>query len=289
MKADPRITFDYADVGDVTLHYAVAGKGERLVILLHGFPEFWYSWRHQLVDLSESYTVVAPDLRGYNLSDRPSNIPAYTLEKLTADVVGLVHHFGKENAAVIGHDWGAAIAWATAVRHPEVIWKLAALQVPPADIWKRNQTAKQFFASWYMFFFQLPLIPEWLSARNDFGLLVDSLRKSTVNKAVFTDEDIEEYKQAWAKPRALTAMINYYRANIVARLLRTGSKALPIQAPTLFVYGEKDHAVLPQTVRGVGDAVSGPFREHRIPNSGHWVQQEARDEVTAVLRDFLNE
>jgi epoxide hydrolase 4 len=286
---DPRIRFGYADVGEVKLHFATAGDGDRVVILLHGFPEFWYSWRHQLLALSDEYTVVAPDMRGYNLSDRPESVSAYLLEKLSADLLGLIRHFGRDKAAIIGHDWGATVAWATAASHSAKVWKLATLQVPPAWIWKRNQTAKQFFASWYMFFFQIPLLPEFISSRNDFSLLVNSLRDSTVNKTVFSDEDIAQYKQAWAKNGALTAMINYYRANIVSRLLSSGSTPAMIDVPTLFIYGEKDHAVMPETVRGVGDAVSGPFTEHRIPNSGHWVHQEAPDEVTSVLRAFLAE
>ncbi|MFN0141618.1 MAG: alpha/beta fold hydrolase, partial [Pyrinomonadaceae bacterium] len=145
---DDRISFGYADVGEVTLHYAKAGSGDKLVLLLHGFPEFWYSWRHQLIGLSDKYTVVAPDLRGYNLSDRPVNTSDYVIDKLVGDVVGLIKHHGREKAAVIGHDWGASVAWALAMKRSEVLWKLGALQVPPIPIWKRNQTARQFFASW---------------------------------------------------------------------------------------------------------------------------------------------
>ena len=106
MNYDERISFGYADVGSVKLHYAKAGSGERLVILLHGFPEFWYSWRHQLVGLSDRYTVAAPDMRGYNLSDRPRRVADYDLALLTEDIAGLIRHFGHENAAIIGHDWG---------------------------------------------------------------------------------------------------------------------------------------------------------------------------------------
>lgn len=160
MTEDSGISFNYADVSEIKLHYATAGDGEKLVVLLYGFPEFWYSWRHQLVSLSDEYTVVAPDLRGYNLSDKPPNRSDYTIDKLVGDIVGLIHHFGREKAAVLGHDWGASIAWALAMKKPEVLWKLGALQVPPIPIWKKNQTAKQFRASWYMFFFQPPALPE---------------------------------------------------------------------------------------------------------------------------------
>src|SRR5258705_9690164 len=113
------IKFEYADVGEVKLHYATAGGGEKLVVLLHGFPEFWYSWRHQLVALSDEYTVVAPDLRGYNLSDKPANKVDYEIDHLVGDIVGLIRHFGREKAAVIGHDWGASVAWAVALKKPE--------------------------------------------------------------------------------------------------------------------------------------------------------------------------
>ena len=289
MNVDARISFGYADVGDVKLHYAKAGDGEKLVILLHGFPEFWYSWRHQLVALSDAYTVVAPDMRGYNLSDKPLNKADYAIDNLVGDIVGLIHHFGKETAAVIGHDWGASVAWALAMKKPEVLWKLGALQVPPIPIWKRNQTMKQFFASWYMFFFQIPGLPEFRLRQNDYAALAKALRESTAAPGVFSDDEIAEYKTSWSQPGAITAMLNYYRANIVKRMF--GQKDMPskISVPTLFIYGEKDRAVLPQTVAGVGDIVSGPYTEHRIPNSGHWVQQEARDEVTQVLRTFLIE
>ncbi len=151
------INFDYAQIGGVNLHYAKAGDGEKLVILLHGFPEFWYSWRHQIAALSDEYTVVAPDMRGYNLSDKPPKIEDYSIDKLVDDVIGLIRYFGREQAAIVGHDWGASIAWAVALKHPEYVSKLVALQVPPASIWKRNQTLKQFLASWYMFLFQIEL------------------------------------------------------------------------------------------------------------------------------------
>ncbi|MEO6052356.1 MAG: alpha/beta hydrolase [Pyrinomonadaceae bacterium] len=289
MIVDERISFDYADVGEVKLHYAKAGDSDKLVILLHGFPEFWFSWRHQLAPLSDEYTVVAPDLRGYNLSGRPSNTSDYAIDHLVGDIARLIKSFGKEKAAVIGHDWGASVAWALAMKKPEILWKLGALQVPPIPIWKRNQTAKQFVASWYMFFFQVPALPEFLFKQNDFAALEKSLRETTAEPDVFSDGEIAEYKKAWSQPGATTAMLNYYRANIIKRLFGSNEMPPKIDVPTLFIYGEKDKAVLPETVTGVSDMISGPYIEHRITNSGHWVQQEARDEVTGVLREFLAE
>jgi len=281
------ITFNYAQIGGIKLHYARAGSGEKLVVLLHGFPEFWYSWRHQITALSDEYTVVAPDMRGFNLSEKPPNVSDYETDKVVDDITGLIRHLGHEKAAVIGHDWGATIAWSVAMKHPEYLWKLGALQVPPISVWRKNQSLKQFFASWYMFFFQIPSLPEYLMSKDNFAMLERSLRESTAEKGVFSDDDIVEYKKAWSEDFALTGMLNYYRANIIKRFLSKPEKPPKIQIPTLFIYGEKDRAVLPQTVEGVGDMIDGPYREVRIPGSGHWVQQEASEEVTRALREFL--
>lgn len=283
------IKFDYAQIGAVNLHYATAGEGETLVILLHGFPEFWYSWRHQIQALSDDYTVVAPDMRGYNLSDKPPNVEDYSIDKLVDDVTGLIRYFGREQAVVVGHDWGAAIAWATALKHPESVSKLVAMQVPPMSVWRKNQTFRQFLASWYMFFFQIPALPEYLLKLNDFAKLSDTLQNMTVKKGVFTADDVAEFKKSWREPLAMTAMLNYYRANFIKRFIKKSNSESKIKVPTVFIYGEKDSAVLPETVRGVGDAVDAPFEEFRIPDSAHWVQNEAKDTVNEILRDFLAE
>ncbi len=282
-----KINFDYAQIGSVRLHYATAGNDEKLVLLLHGFPEFWYSWRHQLVDLSDEYTVVAPDMRGYNLSDKPKAVSDYEMDKLADDVTGLIRHFGREKAFVIGHDWGAAVAWAVATKYPEYVKKLVTMQVPHPAAWKKNQSLKQLLSSWYMFFFQLPNIPEWLLSRNDYKGLAIGLKTSTAKKDVFTKEEIVEYKKAWSEPYALTASINYYRANIMKRMFGKQPKVEKIKVPTLFIYGEQDNAIIPQTVEGTGDFVDSDYEELRIPESAHWVQQEASEKVTDALRTFL--
>jgi pimeloyl-ACP methyl ester carboxylesterase len=283
------INFGYAQIGGVNLHYAKAGDGAKLVILLHGFPEFWYSWRHQIEALSDEYTVVAPDMRGYNLSDKPPKIEDYSIDKLVDDVISLINHFGRDQAAIVGQDWGAAIAWAVALKYPEYVSKLVAMQVPPASVWKKNQSLKQFLVSWYMFFFQIPALPEWLLSRNDYALLESALRNTTAKRDVFTTEDIAAYKKSWREPFALTAMINYYRANILKRYISNSQSDAKVKVPTVFIYGEKDQAILPETVRGVSEAVDAPFEEFRIPDSAHWVPQEAKDVVTEILREFLAE
>jgi pimeloyl-ACP methyl ester carboxylesterase len=281
------INFGYAQIGGVNLHYAKAGDGEQLVILLHGFPESWYSWRHQIAALSDDYTVVAPDLRGYNLSDKPRHIADYSIDNLVDDVTGLIRYFGREKAVIVGQDWGAAIAWAVALEYPELVSKLVAMQVPPVSVWRKNQSFQQFMASWYMFFFQIPVLPEWLLRRNDFALLKNALKNTTAEKGVFTDEDIAEYKKSWSEPFVLTAMLNYYRANVFSRFFAKTNAISKIKVPTVFIYAEKDHAILPETVAGVGEAVEAPFEEFRIPYSAHWVQNEAKDTVNQILLDFL--
>ncbi|MGI8567288.1 MAG: alpha/beta fold hydrolase [Pyrinomonadaceae bacterium] len=291
---DPSIRHGYAQIGDVRLHYAERGAGEKLVILLHGFPECWYSWRHQLAALGEHYRVVAPDLRGYNLSDKPPRVEDYRMEALVGDVLGLIRHCGEREAAIIGHDWGAAVAWAVAEKYPEYVWKLAALQVPPPAAWAANVTVRQLLRSWYMFFFQLPRVPEWWISRNDFGGL-DDMFKRTARRGTFTETDIAVLKEAMRQPGALTASINYYRANVKALLKRRSGENSSstgggrVRVPTLFIYGERDFAIVPDTVRGVNRYVDAPYREVRLAHSNHWVQQESPSEVNAALLSFLRE
>jgi pimeloyl-ACP methyl ester carboxylesterase len=287
----PEISHGYAQVGDVRLHYAECGAGERLVVLLHGFPECWYSWRHQLKALGTRYRVVAPDLRGYNLSDKPGRVEEYRMKRLVDDVTGLIRHFGASEAAVVGHDWGGALAWAVAQYYPDYVWKLASLQTPPPAVWGKNLTLKQLLRSWYMFFFQLPSIPEWWIRREDFAGLGRMLR-ATSRPGTFTDEDIEVLKSALREPGAVTGGINYYRANLRAFLSRGfGDRQIRrherVRVPTLFIYGERDFAILPETVAGVGDYVDAPYTELRLGRSNHWVQQESPAEVNAALLGFL--
>ncbi|HEX7316565.1 MAG TPA: alpha/beta hydrolase [Pyrinomonadaceae bacterium] len=290
---EPEIRHGYAQIGDVRLHYAECGEGERLVVLLHGFPECWYSWRHQLKALGRRYRVVAPDMRGYNLSDKPGNVEAYQMKHLVDDVTGLIRHFGVRETAVVGHDWGGAVAWAVAQYFPDYVWKLASLQTPPPAVWGRNLTLKQLLRSWYMFFFQLPAVPEWWIRRDDFAGIGKTLR-ATSRPGTFNDADIEVLKSALREPGALTAGINYYRANLRAflgrgfgdRQIRTHER---IRVPTLFIYGERDFAILPETVAGVADYVDAPYTELRLGRGNHWVQQESPAEVNAALLTFLED
>ena len=294
VNSEQRIRHGYAQVGDVRLHYAESGDGSRpLVLLLHGFPECWYSWRHQLAALGERFHVVAPDLRGYNLSDKPPDVSDYRLPRLVDDVLGLVRHFGAERAAVVGHDWGAGIAWAVAREHPASVSRLAALQVPPFRAWRDNFSLRQLSRSWYMLFFQLPRVPEWWIGSDDFARLARMFR-ATSRRGTFTDADIAVYREALTRrsasgeTTALTAAINYYRANVFKMAAGPGGPA-PVRVPTLFVYGERDQFVVPETVRDVARYVAAPYSEVRLARAGHWVQQEYPNEVNAALFKFLSD
>lgn len=284
------IRHGYATVNGVRFHYAETGSGDELVLLLHGFPEFWYSWRHQLDALGKYFHVVAPDMRGYNLSDKPSRVEDYRIDEIAGDVVGLIDHFGASQAAVVGHDWGATVAWAVAQRFPERVSKLAVMQVPPAAVWRANMSLRQVLRSWYMFLFQLPRIPEWMISRKNMNAIEEMFTNSVMRKGSFGASEIENYKEALRQPGALTSAINYYRANF-KRLASRGSSSAPsnerTRVPTLFIFAERDFAILPETVRGVANYVDAPFRELRIKDSGHWVQNEAAEEVNAALIEFL--
>jgi len=309
-RAEAAINHHYANINGIRLHYAESGSGDNLVILLHGFPEFWYSWRHQLTVLGNSYHVVAPDMRGYNLSDKPARVEDYRIEVLVEDVVDLIKHCGATKAAIVAHDWGAGVAWAVAQKYPERVSKLAVLQVPPAAVWRANLSLRQLLRSWYMFFFQLPRVPEWVISAKNFAALDRTFKETVARRGAFSDADIELYKEALSWPGALTAAVNYYRAN-VRRIMsqrnprhtreRPGhngeaktEQAKPgadarIRVPTLFIFGEQDFAILPATVRGIENYIAAPYRELRIADSGHWVQNEAAEEVNAALLEFLAE
>jgi pimeloyl-ACP methyl ester carboxylesterase len=267
-----------AEVGaGMRLHYVEAGEGP-LVVLLHGFPEFWYSWRHQIGPLAEAgYHVVAPDMRGYNLSDKPKDWRAYDTKLLAEDIAGLIRSFGEQSAYVVGHDWGAAVAYAVAMYRPEVVKRLAILNVPhPVRMLEGFRTLKQLRKSWYMFFFQIPWLPEYVARRDKFAF----------GKKAFTDEDLERYVEAWSQPGALSGAINYYRAALRRSPGKAAAQMRPIEAQTLVIWGMLD--------RHLGSELAEPpakwvpnVRVERIPDATHWVQHDAPARVNELLLEFL--
>jgi epoxide hydrolase 4 len=275
----------YAEVNGIRLHYVEAGEGP-LVVLLHGFPEFWYSWRHQIPALAEAgYHVVAPDMRGYNLSQKPLGWRQYDAEHLGADTAALIHSFGVDRAHVVGHDWGAAVAYLTAMQHPDVVDRLAILNVPhPARMLDGFRTAKQLRKSWYMFFFQIPRLPEMLLARDGYALARRSLREDS--PAAFNEVDLERYVEAWSQPGALTGMLNYYRAALRQSPRRALQRMSPIEAPVLVIWGERDQHLGGELARPKPQWVPN-VRVERLPEATHWVQHDAPERVNQLLKEFL--
>jgi epoxide hydrolase 4 len=275
----------YAEVNGIRLHYVEAGEGP-LVVLLHGFPEFWYSWRHQIPALSAAgFHVVAPDMRGYNLSEKPAGWRQYDAEHLGADIAGLIRSFGVEKAHVVGHDWGAAVAYYTAMQHADLVERLAILNVPhPARMLDGFRTARQLRKSWYMFFFQLPDLPERLLARDGFSAAKRSLRAES--PAAFSDADLERYVEAWSTPGALSGMLNYYRAALRQSPRRALNRMRPIEMPVLVIWGERDRHLGSELARPKPQWVPN-VRVERLPEATHWVHHDAPERVNELLREFL--
>jgi epoxide hydrolase 4 len=274
----------YANLGDVRLHYVEAGEGP-LVILLHGFPEFWFSWRHQIPALvAAGFRVVAPDMRGYNLSSKPREVTDYRIDKLAGDIPALIRERGERRAFVVGHDLGGAVAWYTAMLHPGVVERLAILNLPhPRRFLSGIANPAQLLRSWYLFFFQLPWLPEatfrsWQPAMCSLPRALGSDRFST--------EDLAEYKAAWAQPGAARGMINYYRAGFWETTAATLAGLRPVHAPTLVIWGERDVYLRKQLAEPSRDDVPGLERVERLPNASHWVQQHEPERVSNLLIDF---
>lgn len=260
-----------------------------LVILLHGFPEFWYEWRQQMTLLAEAgYRVWVPDMRGYHLSDKPQAVNAYALDKLAADVVGLIEAAGAERALLVGHDWGAAVAWWTAQRHPDRLQKMVALSAPhPLVLLQALRNSwEQRRKSWYMYLFRLPKVPEALLGARNWRALEQSMRSSSL-PGTFTDGEMAFYHKAWSQPGTLTAMLNYYRALFRNRLDTSESTTLlQIHVPTLMIMGEKDE-LMAGTVANDSVALCDYGRLEIVPGATHWVPHEKPAEIDALIQAFF--
>jgi len=277
----------YADLGNVRLHYVEAGEGP-LVLLLHGFPQFWYEWRHQIPTLVEAgFRVVAPDMRGYNLSDKPPGVQAYRVELLARDVERLILACGARTAVVVGHDWGAIVAWIAAMRNPGRVRRLAILNVPhPARFLDGLLSPGQLLRSSYMLFFQIPRLPEEVIRAGDFALLRSALLGDPVRAGAFTAEDIERYVGAMARPGALTATLNYYRA-FLRNPRETRALLKRIEAPVLVIWGERDRFLRRKLAEPPRLWVPNLLRVERLPDASHWVAEDRPLEVNTLLLDFL--
>ncbi len=274
----------YAQLAGVRLHYIEAGQGP-LVVLLHGFPEYCGAWRAQLVALTGAgFRVVAPDMRGYGLSDKPAGVRSYGARALAEDVAGLIRACGAERATVVGHDWGGGVAWAFAMAHPELLERLVILDSPhPARFVRALRTARQLKKSWYMFAMLPPRLPEAMLRRDDFAMLKAPLLHDPLPDRVPSREEMEGYVEAWSQPGALTGMVNYYRAAFRPRL---HVRARRVEAPVLVLWGDRDRYLGTELARP--DAALVPnVRVKILQNASHWIHWERPDEVNAALVDFL--
>jgi pimeloyl-ACP methyl ester carboxylesterase len=273
----------YVQTNGVRLHYVAAGSGP-LAILLHGFPEFWYSWRAMLEPLARVRRVVALDMRGYNFSDKPAK--GYDIPTLCEDVRGVVESFGERRADILGHDWGGVIAWSFAVREPDYTRSLTAINAPHFALAARElRSLRQLRRSWYIAFFQLAGIAERAIAADNYGLIWRTFRSADRERAWLTDQDIQRYVAAIARPGALTAALSYYR-----QLVRLGPAALGvarvITAPTLVLWGERDPYLGVELLDGLNAWVRD-LRVQRFPDAGHWLNQQRPDAVNTALLAFL--
>ena len=278
----------FVETNHIRLHCVAQGQGD-LVILLHGFPEFWYSWRYQIPALARYFKVVVPDLRGYNDSDKP--LEGYDLNTVSADIQGLIKHFGYLRAHIVGHDFGGIIAWHIAQKFPQLLNKLAILNAPHPRRFGQEiiSNLDQLIRSWYLLAFQLPNLPEWLIQLNLKDFVDRLFRGEAIRKAAFTSENLQLYQAALAKPRALTAAINYYRQMITPQFWQEywGPSLQPVTVPTLVLWGEEDSFLSQKLTNNLEQLIAAPYQLKLVPHCGHWIQQEAPQTVNRELLNFL--
>jgi pimeloyl-ACP methyl ester carboxylesterase len=273
----------YAEIGDQRLHYVEAGEGP-LIVLLHGFPEFWYGWRLQIQPLAAAgFRVVAPDMRGYNLSSKPDGVASYAGDLLAADVRGLIHERGAESAMLVGHDWGGTAAWTTAMNHPEVVDRLAILNAAhPRKLLQGLHHPGQLRKSWYFFFFDLPDLPEAVVHANRWHFFRHFLHDA---HPAYTPEEIDRYLKAWSQPGASAGMINYYRSSV--RQKHAEAQIRTISAPTLVIWGQRDRYLGQELAEPDHDDVPNLDRVERLPDASHWVHHDEHERVNQLLTDFF--
>jgi epoxide hydrolase 4 len=276
----------YLSTNGIRLHYVTQGEGP-LMLLLHGFPEFWYSWRYQIPAFAASHKVVAVDLRGYNDSDKPVEQSAYRLSTLVEDIKGAIHGLGYERCILVGHDWGGIIAWAFASAYPEWVERLIILNVPhPAKFSEGLRTLPQLLKSWYILLFQIPRLPEWILSQDDCAVLAKILTRTTISPTTFPPAAIAAYCEAAAKPGAIAAMLSYYRDLVQSGGFKKYWGIL--QPPTLLIWGENDVALRKELTLGTEDYVRD-LQIRYIPDCSHWVQQEKPQLVNQYIREWLGQ
>ena len=279
-------TSTFVGTNGIRLHAIRAGPGDGPpVVLLHGFPEFWYGWHRAIRPLADAgYRVIVPDQRGYNRSDKPGGIDAYRLDELAADVAGLIDALGHERAAVVGHDWGGVVGWWLAVHDPDRVERLCAVNAPHPTVMSRTlaESWGQRLRSAYVLLFQLPGVPELVSRAGDWRLPAWGMRR-TSRPGTFSERDFERYRAAWRQPGAFTAMLNWYRA--LRRGRRTPERPR-VSAPTLVLWGTGDRFLRTSMARrSLAFPEDGTLE--LIRDATHWVQHERPGRVASRVLDFL--
>jgi len=291
----PMLKDEYADLAGIRLHYVTAGTGD-LILFLHGFPEFWYEWKNQLLDFGRDHQAVAPDLRGYNLSSKPTDVEQYDIKLLVEDVRALADHLRHRKVILVGHDWGGVVAWAFAAAHPDYLSTLMVINAPHPAVFQRELASnpKQQAASMYMLLFRSPQAEQMLSD-NNYSLLDQTILAAGLKQGYFTEEDRQAYLRAWSQPGALTGGLNYYRAaragpptadNPSASGLGVDPASLTVQVPTLVIWGERDSYLLTGNLDGLDRFVPN-LTIHRIPEGTHWLVHEKPALVNSLIRDFI--
>ena len=294
----PDFQSQYAEVNGIRLHYISVGKG-KLIMFVHGFPEFWFEWEKQLIEFDQDYQAVAPDMRGYNLSSKPSDIEKYHVKYLIEDLRALAEHLGHEKFIMVGHDWGGAVAWSAAIRHPELVEKLVVINSPHPAVFAREllNNPDQQKASQYMLMFRSAEAERVLS-ENNFARLSDVLVQFG-SKWEMTEEKRQKYLDAWSQPGALTGSLNYYRTSPlypptstedeeqIKSILNLPKEMLAVRVPTLVIWGEQDRALLTGNLEGLEEYVDD-LTIKRIPDGTHWVSHEQPELVNSLIRDFIN-
>ncbi|MBO0357528.1 alpha/beta hydrolase [Hymenobacter sp. BT186] len=284
---DFELEHHYVATNGIRLHVVQCGPTNGpLVVLLHGFPEFWYGWRQQIPALAAAgYRVWVPDQRGYNLSAKPRRVADYRINQLGADVLGLLDAAGQVKATVVGHDWGAAVTWWLAAQHPERLQRVAVLNVPhPAVLGQAlRRTPRQLLKSWYVFFFQLPWLPERLIRRRQYRFGRGALR-GTSRPGTFSSDELREYVQAWSEPGALTGMVNWYRAAF--RSPRRAGKPERIAVPVRLLWGRQD-AFLEPVLAALSAELCANAELTYFDKATHWLHHEEPEAVNELLLKFL--
>ena len=281
----------YVTNGDLKLHYVASGPSDgEPVLLLHGFPEFSYEWRRHIPALAaQGYRVVAPDLRGYNLSDRPAGVEAYRMQNLVGDIGAFYRQFGWSSANIVAHDWGGAISWLFVTFYPQLVRRFVVLDVPhPTAFRTALQTPAQINLSWYIWFFQSAGVAEKVFGPDLSGIL-NYLMRDQARPGTFSEADFGEYLTTLSQPGAFEATLNYYRANTTQATVYSASSTQfpPIQPPTLLIYGQQDFGFTPLAWQETAKYCAGSFQSVGLEGIGHWSVEEAPAETLRLISEHL--